>query len=101
MSWSATRTFDGGDQAIRIKSARDRGNTLSDFTFSNIQMKNIAKTAISINLYYSNPQAQRARAVEPLTASTPHLERHPHQDHVTGIACNKACDVIGLPGIPR
>jgi polygalacturonase len=92
-------TFDGGDQAIRIKSARDRGNILSDFTFSNIQMKNIAKTAISINLYYQNPQAQKSRESETVTPKTPHLS-DVHIDHVTGVACNKACDLVGLPEAP-
>ena len=89
-------TFDGGDQAIRIKSARNRGNILSDFTFSNIQMKNIAKIAISINLFYQNPQAQKARETEAATPKTPHLSGV-HIDHVTGVACNKACDLVGLP----
>jgi polygalacturonase len=89
-------TFDGGDQAIRIKSARNRGNILSDFTFSNIQMKNIAKIAISINLFYQNPQAQKARENEAVTSKTPHLSGV-HIDHVTGVACNKVCDLVGLP----
>ncbi len=92
-------TFDGGDQAIRIKSARDRGNILGDFTYSNIQMKNIQKIAISINLFYMSGPAQKERASEPVTASTPHLSGV-HIDHVTGIDCNKACDMVGLPESP-
>jgi polygalacturonase len=92
-------TFDGGDQAIRIKSARDRGNILSDFTFSNIQMKNIQKIAISINLFYENRADQTERATQPVTSSTPHLSDI-HIDHVTGINCAKACDIVGLPESP-
>jgi polygalacturonase len=92
-------SFDGGDQAIRIKSARDRGNILGDFTFSNIQMRNMQKISISINLFYQNAAAQRERATEPVTSSTPHLSGV-HIDHVTGINCNKACDIVGLPESP-
>jgi len=44
-------TFEGTVNGIRIKSARDRGNVLGDFSFSQITMKDVG-TAIDINLYY-------------------------------------------------
>ena len=46
-----------------------------------------------------NAQGQKARVAQPVTASTPHLSGVTI-DHVTGVNCKQACDIVGLPESP-
>lgn len=85
-------TFDGTTNGIRIKSARDRGNDLYGFSFTNITMKNVAN-AISINLYYAGPKERRTM---PVTKSTPVL-RDVTIRGVTVTNANNAGEITGLP----
>jgi polygalacturonase len=88
-------TFDGGDNAIRIKSARDRGNQLFNFTFSNITIDNV-KNPILITMYYSG---SRTREVQPITATTPFLKNVKISDVKIRNAGN-AGQILGLPEAP-
>jgi polygalacturonase len=88
-------SFDGAANGIRIKSARDRGNDLYNFTFSNITMKNVG-IAITLNMYYMDKIGGRDRAIRPVTASTPRLHGV-HIENVTVTNAQTAGDIIGLP----
>jgi polygalacturonase len=46
-------TFDGGENGIRIKSARGRGGLIEDVTFTNLSMRYITKRPIDITMLYS------------------------------------------------
>jgi polygalacturonase len=88
-------SFDGTSNGIRIKSARDRGNDLYGFSFSNITMKNVG-TAITLNMYYMDRSGGRVRAAQPVTASTPRLH-DVRIENVTVSSAENAGDIIGLP----
>ena len=64
-------TFNGTTSGIRMKSARDRGGTVQNLTYSNITMTNV-QNPIFITSYYptlpTDPSADTAMAV---TATTP------------------------------
>jgi polygalacturonase len=64
-------TFNGTTSGIRMKSARDRGGTVQNLTYSNITMTNV-QNPIYITSYYptlpTDPSADTAMAV---TATTP------------------------------
>jgi polygalacturonase len=46
-------SFDSGDNAIRIKSARGRGGLIENVVFTDLTMKNVAKRPIDITMLYS------------------------------------------------
>jgi polygalacturonase len=88
-------TFEGTTNGIRIKSARDRGNDLRNFEFSDITMKDVG-IAISINMYYMDRTGSRERTPMDVTASTPFLH-HVVLSHVTASGSQTAGDITGLP----
>lgn len=88
-------TFDGTSNGIRIKSARDRGNDLYNFAFSNIVMRDVG-TAITINMYYMDKSGSGRRVSKPVTASTPRLHGV-RIDNVAVTGAQNAGDIIGLP----
>jgi polygalacturonase len=88
-------TFNGTTNGIRIKSARDRGNDLRNFEFSNITMNNVG-VAISINMYYMDRTGSRERTPMEVTPSTPVL-RNVLVSHVTATGGQTAGDITGLP----
>ncbi len=88
-------TFDGGDNGIRIKSARDRGNQLAHFSFSNITMDNV-KNPIVIDMYYSGG---KTRSTKPITPTTPYLS-DVHISNVTVKNSKNAGRIVGLPEAP-
>lgn len=88
-------TFDGTVNGIRIKSARDRGNVLGDFSFSNITMNGVS-IAIDINLYYHDKDGSRNRTEQPVTKTTPTLSGV-YIDHVSVTGAKTAGDIVGLP----
>lgn len=99
--WSGIRnivvdncTFDGGDNAIRIKSARGRGGLMEDITYSNIKMKNV-RTALTINMYYFD----RSEGAQPVTSETP-IVRNVRIQNVTVANAQKTGDITGLPEMP-
>jgi polygalacturonase len=88
-------TFDGGDNGIRIKSARDRGNQLYNFTFSHITIDHVIHP-ILITMYYSG---SKVRQMEPVTATTPFLKNVKIRD-VTIKNALDAGSILGLPEAP-
>jgi polygalacturonase len=91
-------TFDSTANGIRIKSARDRGNQIYGFRFSDITMKNVT-VAITLNMYYMDRSGGRSRGVMPITDSTPYL--HDVQiTNVTATGSQTAGEIIGLPESP-
>lgn len=85
--------FDGTDRGIRIKSTRGRGGIVEEIRVNNIVMKNIAKEAVTLNLFYSNVPA------EPFSNRTP-VFRNIHISGLTGTEVNTACTVLGIEEAP-
>jgi polygalacturonase len=88
-------TFDGGDNGIRIKSARDRGNQLSNFTYSNITMDNVTNPIV-IDMYYSGG---KTRVTKEVTPTTPFLS-HVRISDVKITNSKNAGRILGLPEAP-
>jgi polygalacturonase len=88
-------TFDGGDNGIRIKSARDRGNDLTNFTYSNITMDNVTNPIV-IDMYYSGG---KTRVTKDVTPTTPHLS-HVRISDVKITNSKNAGRILGLPEAP-
>lgn len=91
--------FKGTTQGIRLKSGRDRGGDLSDFTYKDITMEGVG-TAIQITDYYGGDRAGAVTATTaPLTRLTPHFDGIRIENlKVTG--AKVALDVEGLPEAP-
>ena len=63
--------MNGTTSGIRLKSARDRGGTVTDLTYSNVTMTGVA-TPIYITSYYPTlPTDPKADTAMPVTATTP------------------------------
>ena len=63
-------SFKGTDQGIRIKSARDRGNDVSEISYKDITMEDV-KTAILITEYYPHAAPEGDVPAEPVGRLTP------------------------------
>lgn len=63
--------FRNTTQGVRIKSGRDRGGDIGDFTFTNIVMQDV-KLPIQITGYYAHDGGARDVA-QPVTRLTPHF----------------------------
>jgi polygalacturonase len=89
-------TFDGTTSGIRMKSARDRGGTVQNLTYSNITMTNV-QNPIYITSYYptlpTDPTADTAMAV---TATTP-IWKNITIQNVTVTGSTNAGILWGLP----
>jgi polygalacturonase len=90
--------FKGTDQGIRIKSARDRGNDVSNISFKDITMEDV-KTAILITEYYPHPAPQGEVASEPVTRLTPKFHNF-MIENVTAKNSGSAGYIVGLPESP-
>jgi polygalacturonase len=91
-------SFDGGDNGIRIKSARDRGGLVENVTYRHITMKNVG-VAITLNLFYFDKAAQQERKSAAVTATTPVIRGIRITD-VTVEGAKTAGDIVGLPEMP-
>ena len=91
--------FKGTTQGIRLKSGRDRGGDLSDFTYKDITMEGVG-TAVQITAYYGGDRAGAVTATAaPVTRLTPKFDGiHIENLNVTG--AKVALDVEGLPEAP-
>ena len=91
--------FEGTDQGIRIKANRDRGNDVSNISFSNIDMKDV-RTAILISEYYPKvlpPDGDNSP--QPVGRLTPHF--HDIKiENVRATGSNVAGVIVGLPESP-
>jgi polygalacturonase len=92
-------TFKGTTQGIRLKSGRDRGGDLSDFTYKDITIEGVG-TAVQITDYYGGDRAGAVAATAaPATRLTPHFDGIRIENlKVTG--AKVALDVEGLPEAP-
>ncbi len=87
--------FKGTDQGIRIKSARDRGNDVSDISFKDITMEDV-KTAILVTEYYPHPAPEGEVPAEAVQRLTPKF----HDisiENVTATGGDSAGTIVGLP----
>jgi polygalacturonase len=91
-------TFEGTDNAIRIKSRRDRGGVVENITYRDITMKNVG-TAILINLFYFDEAGAKEHKAKPITATTP-IVRNVQIINVTVAGAKRAGEIIGLPEAP-
>jgi polygalacturonase len=90
--------FKGTDQGIRIKSARDRGNDVSNLSFKDITMEDV-KTAILITEFYPQGAPEGEVPAEPVGRLTPKF----HDitiENVTATGSNSAGTIVGLPESP-
>jgi polygalacturonase len=91
-------TFEGADNGIRIKSARDRGGLVENIVYRHITMKNVG-VAITLNLFYFDKAAQQERKSAAVTSLTPVI-RGVRIIDVTVDGARTAGDIIGLPEMP-
>jgi polygalacturonase len=90
--------FKGTDQGIRIKSARDRGNDVSNLSFKDLTMEDV-KTAILITEFYPHGAPEGEVPAEPVGRLTPKF----HDitiENVTATGSNSAGTIVGLPESP-
>jgi polygalacturonase len=91
--------FKGTTQGIRLKSGRDRGGDLSDFTYKDITMEDVG-TAIQITDYYGG---NRAGAVTATTAPVTRLTARFDGIHIENVkvsGAKVALDIEGLSEAP-
>jgi polygalacturonase len=91
-------TFEGTDNGIRIKSARDRGGLVENIIYRNLTMKNVG-VAITINLFYFDKAGQKERKAQPVSPTTPSV-RGVRISNVTVSGAKTAGDIVGLPEMP-
>jgi polygalacturonase len=84
--------FEGTDNGVRIKSSRGRGGIVKDIKISDIVMKNIVRTGITINMFYTKS------AFEPFSERTPQF-RDIILRNISGTA-KQAIEMIGLSESP-
>jgi polygalacturonase len=91
-------TFEDSDNAIRIKSARDRGGVVENITYRDLTIRNV-KVAITINLFYFDKAGQKEREARPVTDTTP-VVRDVRVVNVAVEGAGSAGEIIGLPEMP-
>ncbi len=80
----------GGDQGIRLKSMRGRGGFVENVWFENIEINNVRKEAVQINMYYGYS------TVVPKTNTPPDFNNINVMD-ITGKGAKMAVEIKGLP----
>jgi polygalacturonase len=91
--------FDGTDNGIRVKSARDRGNEVHNLVYRDIEMKDVANPLVISEYYPHILPANGAMTPEPVTRLTPHF----HDitiDNLTATGGTMAGAIVGLPEAP-
>ncbi len=91
--------FNGSDNGIRVKAARDRGNDVTNLVFRDIDMKDV-KNPLVISEYYPRilpPPGDVAPM--PVTRLTPHFHDIVFQN-VTATGDEMAGAIVGLPEAP-
>ncbi len=91
--------FDGTDNGIRVKAARDRGNDVSNLVYRDLVMKDV-KNPLVISEYYPRilPPAGTIEPA-PVTRLTPHF----HDitiENLTATGAGMAGAIVGLPEAP-
>jgi polygalacturonase len=91
-------SFKGSDWGIRIKSARDRGNDVSNISYKDITMQDV-KVAILITEYYPHAAPEGEVLAEAVQRLTPKF----HDitiENVTATGSGSAGTIVGLPESP-
>jgi polygalacturonase len=83
----------GGDQGIRLKSMRGRGGYVENVWFENIEINDVRKEAVQINMFYGYS------TVVPKT-STPSDFNNINIKNITGKGAKIAVEIKGLPEHP-
>jgi polygalacturonase len=91
-------SFKGTDNGIRIKSARDRGNDVSNISYKDITMENV-KIAIYITEFYASRDPEGEVPAEPVTRLTPKFHDIT-MENVTATGSGVAASIVGLPESP-
>jgi polygalacturonase len=91
-------SFKGTDNGIRIKSARDRGNDVSNISYKDITMENV-KIAIYITEFYASKDPEGEVPAEPVTRLTPKFHDIT-MENVTATGSGVAASIVGLPESP-
>jgi polygalacturonase len=91
-------SFEGSDNGIRIKSARDRGGLVENVVYRNLTMKNVG-VAITLNLFYFDKAGQQERKSKAVTSTTP-IIRGVRINDVQVDGAKTAGDIVGLPEMP-
>ncbi|MGB7266739.1 MAG: glycoside hydrolase family 28 protein [Terracidiphilus sp.] len=91
--------FDGTDNGIRVKAARDRGNDVSNLVFRDIDMKNVANPLVISEYYPHILPPPGAMTPEPVTHLTPHFHDITFEN-VTATGGQMAGAIVGLPEAP-
>jgi len=92
-------TFDGTDNGIRVKSARDRGHPVNHLVFRNLQMKDVMNAVIVSEYYPKVIPPAGGVAPAPVTRLTPHFS-HILIENVTATGSTMAGAIVGLPESP-
>jgi polygalacturonase len=88
--------FKGTGTGVRIKSNRDRGNDIGNFTYKDLVMEDVA-TPILISEFY--PKIPDSIESAPVTRLTPHF----HDiaiENLTATGAREAAIIVGLPESP-
>ncbi|MGA9668097.1 MAG: glycosyl hydrolase family 28 protein, partial [Terracidiphilus sp.] len=88
--------FKGTGNGIRIKSNRDRGSDIGNFTYRDLVMEDVG-TPIAISAYY--PKLPTNVEPAPVTRLTPHF----HDitiENLTATGAKEAAIIVGLPEAP-
>ena len=91
--------FDGTDNGIRVKAARDRGNDVSGLVFRDIDMKDVANPLVISEYYPHILPPEGAMIAEPVTRLTPHFHNIV-LENVTATGGTMAGAIVGLPEAP-
>jgi polygalacturonase len=89
-------TFDGTTSGIRMKSARDRGGTVQNLTYSNITMTNVQNPVYITSYYPTLPTDPTADTAMAITATTP-IWKNITIKNVTVTGSTNAGILWGLP----
>jgi polygalacturonase len=88
--------FQDTGNGVRIKSNRDRGGDIGNFTFRDLTMENVG-TPILVTEYY--PKIPQHDSAQPVTRLTPHF----HDIRITNLTATGAKEagvIVGLPESP-
>lgn len=85
--------FDGTDRAIRIKSRADRGGIVENIYARNLQVKNMQREVVILNMDYGSDRQK-------LTQSTPPVFRNMMFENITGSGAPTAILIQGMADSP-
>jgi polygalacturonase len=84
-------TVTGGDQGIRLKSMRGRGGFVENVYFEDIQMANLRREAIVLNMYYGSSTAASQSDAPPAFRNI----------QIRNVTCDSAAVAVAIRGLPE